>query len=174
MTAVNTEAPTSINITADTTKGIISGTADINASPERIFRALTTEEQAEWWGQGDYKTHDYVIDLRPGGRWSCKATSPKGRHINRWWRVHHDRSPEGSRVHVGAELGQLRSEPCSHRARAARVRNTIDSASHWLRGSRGYGREPQEWLDESDGLVVGLRRSQIASRFSHYDQLDVL
>jgi uncharacterized protein YndB with AHSA1/START domain len=78
MTAVNTEAPTAINVTADTTKGIINGTADINASPERIFRALTTEEQSEWWGQGEYRTHDYVIDLRPGGRWSCKATSPKG------------------------------------------------------------------------------------------------
>ena len=78
MTAVNTEAPTAINITADTTKGIINGTADINASPERIFRALTTEEQAEWWGQGPYRTHDYAIDLRQGGRWSCKATNPKG------------------------------------------------------------------------------------------------
>jgi uncharacterized protein YndB with AHSA1/START domain len=79
MTAVNTEAPTAINVTADVTKGIINGTADINASPERIFRALTTEEQAEWWGSGaDYRTHDYVIDLRPGGRWSCKATGPKG------------------------------------------------------------------------------------------------
>jgi uncharacterized protein YndB with AHSA1/START domain len=78
MTAVNTETPTAINVTADTTKGIINGMADINASPERIFRALTTEEQSEWWGQGEYRTHDYVIDLRPGGRWSCKATSPKG------------------------------------------------------------------------------------------------
>lgn len=78
MTAVNAE-PSAINVTADTAKGIINGTADINASPERIFRALTTEEQAEWWGQDDlYRTHDYVIDLRPGGRWSCKATSPKG------------------------------------------------------------------------------------------------
>ena len=78
MTAVSTESPSAINVTADTTKGIINGTADINASPERIFRALTTQEQAEWWGQGPYRTHDYVIDLRPGGRWSCKATSPKG------------------------------------------------------------------------------------------------
>ncbi|HVD61437.1 MAG TPA: SRPBCC domain-containing protein [Gemmatimonadaceae bacterium] len=77
MTAVNAE-PNAINVTADTTKGIINGTADINASPERIFRALTTDEQAEWWGQGPYRTHDYKIDLRPGGRWSCKATSPKG------------------------------------------------------------------------------------------------
>jgi uncharacterized protein YndB with AHSA1/START domain len=79
MTAVNTEAPTAINVTADTTKGIINGTADINASPERIFRALTTGEQAEWWGQDDlYRTSDYVIDLRPGGRWSCKATGKDG------------------------------------------------------------------------------------------------
>ena len=45
MTAVNTESPKAgaISITADPKKGIVSGTADINASPERVFRALTTE-----------------------------------------------------------------------------------------------------------------------------------
>ena len=62
MTAVNTESPKAgaISITADPKKGIVSGTADINASPERVFRALTTEEMAEWWGhEGVYRTHDY-------------------------------------------------------------------------------------------------------------------
>ncbi|MFN2604272.1 MAG: SRPBCC domain-containing protein [Gemmatimonadaceae bacterium] len=67
-----------ISVTADTKKGEIYGTADINATPERIFRALTTEEMADWWGQGPYKTTDYKIDLRPGGKWSCKAINPKG------------------------------------------------------------------------------------------------
>jgi len=67
-----------ISVTADTKKGEIYGTADINASPERVFRALTTNEMAEWWGQGPYRTHDYKIDLRPGGKWSAKATGAKG------------------------------------------------------------------------------------------------
>jgi uncharacterized protein YndB with AHSA1/START domain len=81
MTAVNAASPKTdpISVTADTKKGVIHGTAEINASPERIFRALTTTEQAEWWGrEGTYRTHDYEIDLRPGGKWSCKATGPKG------------------------------------------------------------------------------------------------
>lgn len=81
MTAVNTESPKAgaISITADPKKGIVRGTADINASPERVFRALTTEEMAEWWGhEGVYRTHDYEIDLRPGGKWGCKATGGDG------------------------------------------------------------------------------------------------
>ena len=36
-----------ISVTADTKKGEIYGTAEINATPERIFRALTTEEIVE-------------------------------------------------------------------------------------------------------------------------------
>ena len=81
MTAVNTDTPKggAISVTADPKKGIVRGTADINASPERVFRALTTEEQAEWWGhEGVYRTHDYEIDLRPGGKWGCKATGADG------------------------------------------------------------------------------------------------
>lgn len=81
MTAVNAESAKSdaIHVTADAKKGTINGTAEINASPERIFRALTTAEQADWWGQeGLYRTYDYQIDLRPGGKWSCKAKGSKG------------------------------------------------------------------------------------------------
>jgi len=81
MTAVNTEAPKAgaISVTADTKKGVIRGSAEINAPPERVFRALTTAEQAEWWGhEGVYRTYDYKIDLRPGGKWSCKVMGAKG------------------------------------------------------------------------------------------------
>ena len=67
-----------ISVTANTKKGEIYGTAEINATPERVFRALTTNEMAEWWGQGPYKTHYYKIDLRPSGKWSAKATGAKG------------------------------------------------------------------------------------------------
>lgn len=44
MTAANAAPPKAdpISVTADTTKGIIHGTAEIHASPERVFRALTT------------------------------------------------------------------------------------------------------------------------------------
>ena len=78
MTAVDAGSETSVVVTGDKEKGIVTGYADIAAPPERVFRALSTTEQEKWWGQGPYRTHDYSIDLRPGGKWSCKATNPKG------------------------------------------------------------------------------------------------
>lgn len=78
MTAAQSERQ-AVQVVADTVKGIVTGFAEIDASPERVFRALTTEEQSEWWGhEGMYRTHDYVIDLRPGGKWSFKATAVDG------------------------------------------------------------------------------------------------
>jgi uncharacterized protein YndB with AHSA1/START domain len=49
---------------------------EIAAPPEIIFDALTTPgDLAAWWGaEGLYRTHDWKIDLRPGGEWSCLAT----------------------------------------------------------------------------------------------------
>jgi uncharacterized protein YndB with AHSA1/START domain len=57
----------------------IFGEVEIAAPPERVFAALTVPaELAAWWGSGDtYRTFDYEIDLKPGGRWSCKAQNPK-------------------------------------------------------------------------------------------------
>lgn len=77
MTAV--ESTSQAHVSADREKGIITGYIDIAASPDRIFRAMSTSEMAQWWGQdGVYRTHDYKIDLKPGGKWSCIATGAKG------------------------------------------------------------------------------------------------
>jgi uncharacterized protein YndB with AHSA1/START domain len=36
----------------------------------------TPADLAAWWGaEGVYHTHDWKIDLRPGGEWSCRATA---------------------------------------------------------------------------------------------------
>ncbi len=95
MTAVNTEAPKAgaININSDPKKGIIRGTADINASPERVFRALTTEEQAEWWGhEGKYRTHE-ITPMGSGSRLSILHPGFEGReqmtksHSEGWTQV---------------------------------------------------------------------------------------
>jgi uncharacterized protein YndB with AHSA1/START domain len=53
---------------------------EIAAPPETVFDALTAADQlAAWWGaEGMYCTHDWQIDLRPGGEWSCRATSASG------------------------------------------------------------------------------------------------
>jgi uncharacterized protein YndB with AHSA1/START domain len=60
--------------------GSIAGDIIIEAPPEAVFESLVTPEELEqWWGQdGMYRTHDWKIDLRPGGERSCLATGPTG------------------------------------------------------------------------------------------------
>jgi uncharacterized protein YndB with AHSA1/START domain len=58
----------------------IVGEIDIAAPPEAVFQALTDPEQlAAWWGDdGMYRTHNWQIDLRVGGLWSCDARNANG------------------------------------------------------------------------------------------------
>jgi uncharacterized protein YndB with AHSA1/START domain len=58
----------------------IVGEVQIDAPPETVFDALTDPAQLEsWWGAGEmYRTFDWKMDLRPGGKWSCKARGAKG------------------------------------------------------------------------------------------------
>ena len=51
----------------------------IAAPRERIFQALTDPAQAaRWWGRKDhYQFTQFNMDVRPGGKWSTKGTSPK-------------------------------------------------------------------------------------------------
>jgi uncharacterized protein YndB with AHSA1/START domain len=64
---------------ADLDRGRIRAQVDIAAPPEEVFAALTEPAQlAAWWGGEQYRTHDWQLDLRPGGRWSCCATGPGG------------------------------------------------------------------------------------------------
>ncbi|HVF38882.1 MAG TPA: SRPBCC domain-containing protein [Gemmatimonadaceae bacterium] len=69
-----------VKATADMEKGIVHVIADIAASPEAVFRALTDpNELAAWWGAEDlYRTEQWEIDLRPGGKWKTYIPAPKG------------------------------------------------------------------------------------------------
>jgi uncharacterized protein YndB with AHSA1/START domain len=60
--------------------GSIAGDIVIEAPPEAVFQALTDPvELAQWWGHDSmYRTHDWIVDLRPGGERSCRATSANG------------------------------------------------------------------------------------------------
>lgn len=70
----------SVSTTADAALGVVRAVLEVAASPERVFRALTDPKELEtWWGAPDmYRTHDWVLDLRPGGKWHCQATGPDG------------------------------------------------------------------------------------------------
>jgi uncharacterized protein YndB with AHSA1/START domain len=60
--------------------GVIKAEIDLAASPERVFRSLTdSDELAAWWGSDEmYRTTEWVIDLRPGGKWSTLAVGVDG------------------------------------------------------------------------------------------------
>ena len=64
----------------ETAGSTIVAEIEIAAPPETVFDALTTPaDLAAWWGaDGVYRTHDWQIDLRPGGQWSCLATAASG------------------------------------------------------------------------------------------------
>ena len=55
---------------ADLDAGTILATVEIAASPDRVFKALCSEEIAEWWGSSDtYRVTQWTGDLRIGGAW---------------------------------------------------------------------------------------------------------
>jgi uncharacterized protein YndB with AHSA1/START domain len=60
--------------------GVVKAEIEIAASPDRVFQALTNgAELAAWWGSDDmYRTSEWKIDLRPGGKWSTVALGPDG------------------------------------------------------------------------------------------------
>ncbi len=64
---------------ADTATGAILATVEIAAPPERVFRALTTDDVTKWWGSADlYRTTEYTGDVRPGGRWRSAGVGADG------------------------------------------------------------------------------------------------
>ena len=59
---------------ADPVRGVVRAAVDIEATPEVVFAAITEPAQlASWWGADLYRTYDWRLDLRPGGRWSVET-----------------------------------------------------------------------------------------------------
>lgn len=57
----------------------ILATIDIDRTPDRIFRALTTSETEQWWGAPDtYRVRDWRSVPRIGGEWSLVVVTPDG------------------------------------------------------------------------------------------------
>ncbi|HEX2733262.1 MAG TPA: SRPBCC domain-containing protein [Polyangiaceae bacterium] len=64
---------------ADVEKGIVLATVDIAVPPERVFKALTTDELTQWWGSAElYRTTKHDIDLRVGGKWRSEGVGNDG------------------------------------------------------------------------------------------------
>jgi uncharacterized protein YndB with AHSA1/START domain len=67
---------------ADFAEGKIVATVEIEAPPERVFRALASEEIVHWWGaDGIYKTTEWTGDVRPGGHWRASGVEADGKRF---------------------------------------------------------------------------------------------
>ena len=64
---------------ADVNEGIVLARVEIAAPPERVFRAISTEELAKWWGSAElYRTTKHTVDLRPGGAYRSDGIGANG------------------------------------------------------------------------------------------------
>jgi uncharacterized protein YndB with AHSA1/START domain len=64
---------------ADLFGGLILATVDIDVSPERVFRALSSEEILQWWGDSTlYRTTKWTADVRVGGAWRADGKAADG------------------------------------------------------------------------------------------------
>jgi uncharacterized protein YndB with AHSA1/START domain len=64
---------------ADLTEGTILASVEIAAPPERVFRALASEEITSWWGdESVYVTKKWTGDVRVGGRWRADGVGADG------------------------------------------------------------------------------------------------
>jgi uncharacterized protein YndB with AHSA1/START domain len=76
-----TEAPIAVaRGLTELTEGVVLATVDVAASPERVFTALTDPtELVQWWGvPGEYRSAEWTIDLRVGGRWELRGYRTDG------------------------------------------------------------------------------------------------
>lgn len=52
---------------------------EIAAPPERVFRAISSEEIATWWGSPEtYHVTRWTGDIRPGGWWRSEGVGADG------------------------------------------------------------------------------------------------
>jgi uncharacterized protein YndB with AHSA1/START domain len=59
---------------ADRSDGLILAIVELAASPERVFRALASEEVCTWWVRpGVFDTREWSGDARVGGRWRASG-----------------------------------------------------------------------------------------------------
>lgn len=62
----------SVTATVNPKTGEIEASAVFDASPQRLFRALTTNEICTWWVRpGVFNTQEWRADVRKGGHWTA-------------------------------------------------------------------------------------------------------
>ena len=60
----------------DFTEGFVLATVEIEATPERVFQAISSEEVCQWWMRsGVFDTREWKADVRVGGKWSASGVA---------------------------------------------------------------------------------------------------
>jgi uncharacterized protein YndB with AHSA1/START domain len=68
---------------ADLDEGLILATVTIAVPPERVFRALTSNEVVKWWGSDQvYRVTNWTADLRVGGLWRSEGKGADGKSFS--------------------------------------------------------------------------------------------
>lgn len=75
MSETNTSPPkASADTVSDQSCGEFFAEVEIGASPERVFRALTSREICQWWVRpGVFNTREWRGEVRVGGRWEASG-----------------------------------------------------------------------------------------------------
>ncbi|THD44763.1 MAG: SRPBCC domain-containing protein [Bradyrhizobium sp.] len=64
---------------ADLDEGLILAAITIAAPPERVFRAIASDEITKWWGSDQvYRVTRWTSDLRVGGSWRSEGVGADG------------------------------------------------------------------------------------------------
>src|SRR5712691_11558089 len=59
---------------ADLAEGFILSTVEVAAPPDRVFRALASDEVTRWWVYPEvFDTREWTGDVRVGGPWSASG-----------------------------------------------------------------------------------------------------
>jgi uncharacterized protein YndB with AHSA1/START domain/uncharacterized protein YciI len=64
---------------ADVNDGVVLARIEIAAPPERVWKAISTDELAKWWGSDEmYRTTKHTVDLRAGGAYLSEGKGADG------------------------------------------------------------------------------------------------
>ncbi len=67
---MNVAKSSNVRVVSDAAQGQVTGSVEIAAPPERVFKALTSKEIVEWWVRpGVFDTREWSGDIRVGGTW---------------------------------------------------------------------------------------------------------
>lgn len=103
---------TVIDVRKDPAARTMTLTAELSATPERVWQLWADPRQLErWWGPPTYPATFVDHDLSPGGRMRYFMTGPEGDRSAGWWRVLSVDAPHALEVEDGFADEEGRPDP---------------------------------------------------------------